>query len=167
MDKDGNFFWKVVITVVVLALNLTACDNGKPIPKGSLDDVMRDEASFYTIRGGSDYSRLPLRYPFHIVDTTRSPDFCKGRVVLVENVSAINVQSNFIFGRFSGGLIFGSRRDAGWFAVNVLTESNNFFGNESGLSQFLYGAGITNSAVGEVQPAMKKFMFSGELAFPR
>ncbi|NOS70516.1 MAG: hypothetical protein HOP33_11370 [Verrucomicrobia bacterium] len=166
MDKNRNILWKMVIALTGLGLFLTACGSGKTIPTGTLDEVMKDQESFYTLRGGSDYGRLPLRYPFHIVDTIRRPDLCSGRHILIEDVAAINVQSNYVFGTFSGALVFGESRNAGWFAINVLTESNSVFESEIQLSRFLLEAGITNSALKDVKSSMKNFMFTGELAFP-
>jgi hypothetical protein len=56
---------RVIVFVCLVSLGiLVSCDKGTsvPIPTGGLDDVMKDQPSFYRIRGGSDYDRLPLRY---------------------------------------------------------------------------------------------------------
>lgn len=168
MGNNRRIFRKAVTFILFGSLLLlSSCDSGGGgrIPKGSLDDVMKDAASFYSLRGGSDYDRLPLRYPFHIVDTTGEPALCNGRVVVVENVTAVNVQSNLVFGTYGAAKAFGESRPGGWFVVDASTRTNHSAPTETQFRQALAANGITNQVLRPIKPLIKEFMHKGELPF--
>lgn len=128
---------------------------------------MADEASFYRIRGGSDYDRLALRFPFHVVDITRRPDLCNGKVVMIENVKLINMQSNYIYGVFGSVQAFGKTREGGWFVIDSSAQTKLVFSEKAAFEAFLIEHGVSNKGLLPVEPLIRAFMFKGELAFPR
>ncbi|MCO5053794.1 MAG: hypothetical protein M9920_16065 [Verrucomicrobiae bacterium] len=170
MGNNRRIFRKVMAFIGACGLLvLCSCgnDGSGSIPTGSLDDVMKDAASFYSIRGGSDYDRLPLRYPFHIVDTTGEPLLCNGRVVVVENVTAVNVHSNLIFGTYGSTEAFGKVHLGGWFIVEVSSHTNLPAAGEAEFVRTLAANGVTNQVLRSIKPLIKEFMHNGTLPFGR
>lgn len=135
------------------------------VQTGNIDDAMKSEASFYAIRGGYDYDRMPLRYPFHLVNITGKSSLCNGKVGVVKNVTAINVQSGFIFGTYGATLSFGETIQGGWFVADVSSRTNISVPTEDEFHQLLAQRGLTNQVLHPVKPLMDEFDRNGVLPF--
>jgi len=152
------------VLCLVAAVFTFGCGNERNrIPTGNLEDAMKEQTSFYTIRGGSDYERLPLRYPFHLVDVTGTADLCNGKVVLVENVTGINVSSNLIYGSFGMSVSFGETNNGGWFVVEGTNKLST--GDRNVFRTKLEACGITNQLLLPASTLITQFMHQGVLPF--
>jgi hypothetical protein len=164
-----TFFSNIYVFLYIclmLALSLSACSrNITPIPTGDVKDTIKNEASFYSIRGGRDYDRLPLRFPYQIIDTTGEPALCEGIIVVVENVEAINVHSNLIFGKYGETVTFGTTNRAGYFFIDASAKTNCRAIDEASFQKLLNFHGMTNKTLAPVRPLIKEFMFNGTLSF--
>jgi hypothetical protein len=169
----ANHTWISRILILFIATCgvslLSSCDRAGSgrVPKGDLVDAIKDPAAFYSLRGGNDYDRLPLRYPFHIVDVTGEPDLCNGLVVVFDNVTAVNVQSNLVFGKHGPFTAGGGAYPGGWFVVDVSSRTNLPVSTEAEFHQVLAAKGVTNENLLPVRPLIKEFMFKGVLPFGR
>jgi hypothetical protein len=168
---------KLILFIGVSSLLLFyGCSRSSRIPTGSISESMKDENAFYTLRGGWDYDRLPLRYPFHILNVIGTPDLCKGSDVIVENVKAVNIYSNIIYGSRGPWIAFDRTNRSGWFLVEM-TQTNDIFSmmedeknrikDEAAFRQLLAQYGVTNLVLRPVEPLVKEFMYKGTLPFGR
>jgi hypothetical protein len=167
MDKNRLIIWLIVTCEALIAALLCSCGGeARPIPTGTVDQALESRDAFYSLRGGSDYDRLPLRFPLQVIRAAKEPDLCNGKVIIVKNVTALNVSSNLIFGTCGGYIApTGELREGGWFVVDVENPARAPALDRNRFERMLSASGVTNLTLRPVGPLIEEFMFKGTLPF--
>lgn len=131
------------------------------VPTGTIDDCMKSEASFYGIRGGSDYSRAPLLFPYHLTDVAGAIDLSAGKDIVAENVLSVGLTNRMIIGSAGPYQAFGKTVAAQWFVVDVTTRQMQTMQTEQDFRNALRTKGIDPSGVLPSREVVESFMKNG------
>jgi len=92
---------------------------------------------------------------------------CNGKVIVVRNVTEVNVVSNIIYGSAGPYKSFGEWHNGGWFVIDASKPSSAAIVDERAFRDTLSAVGVTNLTLRPVAPLVKQFMFEGTLPFGR
>ena len=68
------------------------------IHTGDLAESLATEESFYNLRGGFDYDRLPLTWPVHLVRVAKTIDLVRETTIILNDVQEIGKEGDWLFG---------------------------------------------------------------------
>jgi hypothetical protein len=161
---------KTILTAILLCASV-GCNPVQSrtghIPTGTIDDCMKSEASFYSIRGGSDYSRASVLFPYHLTDVAGAIDLSAGKDTVAENVLSVGLTNGMIIGSSGPYQAFGKTVPAQWFVVDVTTRQVRTMQTEQEFRDALRTKGIDPSGVLPSREVVDSFMKRGTDRFQK
>jgi len=153
-----------ILTVTILSALLGCRPAQSPsarIRTGTIDDCMKSEDAFLTIRGGSDYSRAPLIFPYHLTDVAGTIDLSAGKEIVAENVLSVGLTNRVIVGSAGPHQAFGKTMPAQWFVVDVSSRKLQAMSMEAEFVDALRTRGIDPACLLPSREVVDSFMKKG------
>lgn len=118
-----GFFCCVAFCFLFVACSIFHGFSQTDVRYGSVDEVLWSTENFYTIRGDRDYSRMPLRFPYSLLQLERdgSIALCNRNQVLLGNVAMIGYQSGYFAG-VDFNLEASAQQEERWFLITPENE---------------------------------------------
>ena len=154
---------KVILTAILLCavLGCPMPSGNGPIPTGTIGDCLKSEDAFYRIRGGFDYSRAPVLYPYHLVNITGTITLCASNDIIVGNALSVGLTKGYIYGSAGPDQEFGKTIPAHWFMVEVSTRKYWTYDTEADYTDALRAKNIDAAGVLPCQKVEESFMKKG------
>ena len=159
---------KAIILLVTFVMSGCPRQPAEKIRTGSLPETLADEEAFYTIRGGFDWERAPLRYPLQImrlgskgpISLLWKPD------IVVENLQTIGFSDGYAFGESGPYDWFGEERPGSWFVVSAQDGKRDVFRDKAEMEAHLKMLGIADAQLRPAATVVYDFMKKGICPFP-
>lgn len=159
---------KAIILIVTFVMSGCPRQPAEKIRTGSLPETLADEEAFYTIRGGFDWERAPLRYPLQIdrLGSKGSFSLLWKRDIVVQNLQTIGFSNGYAFGESGPYVIFRQEQPGSWFVVSVQNGKRDVFKDKAGMEAYLKMLGVADEQLLPAATVVYDFMKKGIRPFP-
>jgi hypothetical protein len=96
---------RLFITLALAGIILGACGRksaGSKVRFGDVSECLASDDAFYSIVGGSDYSRLPLLRPWHIIELNKELNLANETTVVLSGLVEVGAKGGVFFGTAVG-----------------------------------------------------------------